>query len=274
MFQSLIISTPAAVLFLVTFLLQQLSTGIVTGVIRDTSGKPLFDVRVAAMAPPETAAGANVLLAISRTDPEGRYRLEVTPGKVFIVAGRIDMPTYYPASTDLAAATGIQVRSGYTTEGIDIRMSAESLVVPATSDRVLVVSLRNSTIRASNTPNRPTNLLDYLTGYFATQSPVLVFEFVGLNGRSANFKTAMGAFSYACADCSFFIRNGGVGTQTSDPGMLFKVSANGLSIDYTCFASRCEIAQLVSGFITLASLGRNQSGGIQPTDQVAFAIFP
>lgn len=258
-----------ALLLLQTSLTAQTAPGIVTGVVRNAGGQPQPNVRVAAMAPPAQTAGANVLVTISRTDEAGRYRLEVPPGEFFITAGRVDRPTYYPNSMEPATAKAIQVRAGSTLDGIDVSAAADSLVVPVSRAsasnpaRTVIASLP------------PTPLLPYLTGYSAAQAPKLIFEYITVIGRTAFFKTDSGSsFSYSCSACAFFVRYGGVGTQTTDPGMLVKVDPSGQSLEFTCVASRCPMAQFRDGRIVVSAIDRNQSRVIMATDQVGFAIIP
>src|SRR5262245_25457076 len=84
-------------------------TGVVTGTVRTLEGRPAIRIRVAAMARPETAtdlAGGSALASVSETDDEGRYRLEnIPPGQYYILAGRIDQPTFYPGTADMSTGT-------------------------------------------------------------------------------------------------------------------------------------------------------------------------
>src|ERR1051325_6112161 len=83
-------------------------SGVVTGVVRLPDGSPAPGVRVAAMVPPEVGfspGNASELAAIGKTDESGHYRLEDVPaGRYFIVAGRVDAPTYYPGVQSMGAA--------------------------------------------------------------------------------------------------------------------------------------------------------------------------
>jgi hypothetical protein len=57
----------------------QITTGTVSGEIRNRQGQPAAGVRVSAMAVPTTGAPANsgtALVSISTTDSQGRYKLE------------------------------------------------------------------------------------------------------------------------------------------------------------------------------------------------------
>src|SRR5213594_746337 len=89
-------------------------TGVVTGRIRKSDGSPAAGMRVSAMLAPEAgrsdAADAGALFSQTQTDELGRYRLEnVPPGRYYIMAGRVDAPTFYPGKEDILAATAISV---------------------------------------------------------------------------------------------------------------------------------------------------------------------
>jgi hypothetical protein len=102
-------------------------TGTVTGVLKDSDGKPLPGIRMAAVAKPESLAEAlasAAMSSIAETDPEGRYKLEnVPPGRYFIAAGRLDLQTYFPGTPDIAAAKEVSVTAGATTSGIDFALN-------------------------------------------------------------------------------------------------------------------------------------------------------
>ena len=97
---------------------QSLAGASVTGVVRDTGGKPLGGMRVAAMATSE-AGGTNTLMGIAMTDQTGRYRLEVPAGPYFIIEGRVEKPTYYPGVRSPEGAAVMSLASGSATTGLD-----------------------------------------------------------------------------------------------------------------------------------------------------------
>jgi hypothetical protein len=110
--------------FLFSFLLIQVPIlgtggGVITGVVRYPDGLPAVGIRVAAMAVPEQGvdfAGSSTPVSISQSDEFGRYRLENVPaGRYYIVAGRLDEPTYYPG----VAATSVSVSDDPSIEGTD-----------------------------------------------------------------------------------------------------------------------------------------------------------
>jgi hypothetical protein len=109
-------------LLLAIFLLQTLPTGAVTGTVRGADGKPSAGVRVYAIAlrdAGDTAKDATVLESLSETDASGRYRLDIPPGRYYIASGAVAAPTYYPDTTDKAAATPITIASAARLDGID-----------------------------------------------------------------------------------------------------------------------------------------------------------
>jgi hypothetical protein len=133
----------AAILFLQSQMpVQQIQPGAITGRLLSAKGTPEAGVRIAAV--PATEAekntGAAALLGISLTDQDGRYRLEnIPPGRYYIFAGLIDLPSYYPNAKTLDRATAVEVDSGVTLSGIDFSMArptsmtvAGRVAVPAT----------------------------------------------------------------------------------------------------------------------------------------------
>ena len=123
----------------------QVQPGTVTGRLLSSRGRPEAGVRIAAVpAADAEKGGAAALLGISLTDEDGRYRLEnIPPGRYFIFAGLIDLPSYYPSATTVDRATAIFVDAGVTLSGIDFSMSrptnmsvAGRLAVPSTMQPV------------------------------------------------------------------------------------------------------------------------------------------
>ena len=82
---------------------------------------------VSAMVIPEPGVGpgnASTLAALTQTDESGRYRLQdVPPGRYYIVAGRVDFPTYFPGGTNIADARSITVVAGGVVGDIDFVFS-------------------------------------------------------------------------------------------------------------------------------------------------------
>jgi TonB family protein len=116
-----------ALLLIATFLMQAVGQlpnqmGVVTGRLT-RNGQPAANVRVSAMVIPE--AGVSVsdvssLASVVLTDSDGRYRLEnVPPGRYYVTAGFLDIPTYYPGVASISSAKAVNVEAGSTTTGID-----------------------------------------------------------------------------------------------------------------------------------------------------------
>jgi hypothetical protein len=104
--------------------------GTVTGVLRTATGAPAVSVRVSALSRPEELtdlAQATSLAGIALTDAAGRFRLEnIPPGRYYVVAGNVDVPTYYPGVVAAKDATVIQVTPGATVPGIDFMLNNAS----------------------------------------------------------------------------------------------------------------------------------------------------
>jgi hypothetical protein len=142
-------------LFIAIFLAQgAASTGsaTLTGVVRDTAGKPLARLRVAAMSPPEIAGGTGALLSIGLTDETGRYKLEVPAGRYYIVAGRVDKPTYYPGASGPEGAVMVSIAAGSATNSLDFVVSAITGIVrdlagkPLAGMRVVAMEASNASV--------------------------------------------------------------------------------------------------------------------------------
>jgi hypothetical protein len=105
------------------------ASGVVEGVVR-AGGKPAAGVRVGATVPPDSTSDpffAAALASIAETDAEGRYRLEnIPPGRYYISAGRLDLPTYYPGTPSLREATIVSVASGATLSNVNISLDVVS----------------------------------------------------------------------------------------------------------------------------------------------------
>ena len=68
------------------------------------------------------------MASVSETDDEGRFRLEnIPPGQYYIVAGRLDLPTFYPGTLDLSSGTAIKIAAGETRAGMDFTLKESSV---------------------------------------------------------------------------------------------------------------------------------------------------
>jgi hypothetical protein len=149
-------------------------TGAVTGRLLSKNGAPAASVRIAAMPVPADNTGVPVLVSISQTDDDGRYRLaDLPPGRYHIFAGLIDHPNYYPGTASLADAAVVTIDPGATIAGIDFKLT------------------RPAAIRVSGRISGPANIPD-LAGRTVTLSP---------RGRGAALMTttldADGAFTFS-----------------------------------------------------------------------------
>ncbi len=119
-------------------LIPRADTGVITGIVRQQDGAGAAGVRVAAMVPPEAGLNArntSELAAIGKTDDSGAYRLEDVPaGRYYVVAGRVDAPTYYPGTSSPEGATVLSVSPGSTLDNIDFVISPESARAPDPRD--------------------------------------------------------------------------------------------------------------------------------------------
>ncbi len=99
----------------------QRQTGVVTGLLRTSTGLPLEEVRIALSPVDQSIAFGS--LEGGLTDSAGRYRLEKTPGRYYVLIGMNGPRFYYPGVTDLGQATAIQVTAGATIEVPDTVVS-------------------------------------------------------------------------------------------------------------------------------------------------------
>lgn len=110
--------------------------GKVTGVLKDSAGKPVAGIRMAAIARPDSLAEAvtsAAMSSLSETDADGRYTLEnIPPGKYYIAAGRLDLQTYYPGTPDMATAKELAITPGANLAGIDFTLGNSSFGRAAT----------------------------------------------------------------------------------------------------------------------------------------------
>jgi hypothetical protein len=105
-------------------------SGTVMGNLRTATGAPAVGVRVSAMAKPDNPAdlsSASSLTSLAETDETGQFRIEnIPPGSYYIVAGRVDMPTYFPGTNDVRGGRLVAVAAGETVFGIDFAIAESS----------------------------------------------------------------------------------------------------------------------------------------------------
>jgi hypothetical protein len=67
------------------------------------------------------------MASIAETDQNGAYKLEnVPPGRYYIVAGRIDVPTYYPGTLDMSAGKDVLISPGASITGMNFALKDNS----------------------------------------------------------------------------------------------------------------------------------------------------
>jgi ferric-dicitrate binding protein FerR (iron transport regulator) len=74
------------------------------------------------------------------------------------------------------------------------------------------------------------------------------FVITGLQGRTISFSNNKGeTFSYGCTDCSFVVSDNGVSkfVSTTEPGVEFKLSADGSTLTATCHAAPCSMGRWI-----------------------------
>lgn len=250
--------------FLLSVLLAQVQTGgTVSGVLRDTNGKPAPSIRVAlaeVSSTPDGAVPGSVLVSLATTSESGAYRLENIPaGRYFIVAGSVDRPTYYPGTAAFATARQISISAGLLVAGMDFVVRAESL------PREKFVYFSGSTQRR---PNQP-----------------LMFSFDSVNGQILSFKAADGSpLRYDCfgstipnppQDCNFLVSDPGImgGKPAPDMyGMAFRVKPGGREMEFTCQADSCTVETGATSVIR--TLGPHESSVIAMSLAATFTVAP
>jgi Spy/CpxP family protein refolding chaperone len=107
-----------------------LPTGTISGVVRMADGTPAAGVRVTATRA-DAADAVTAMASLTQTDATGRYRLEsVPPGRYYISAGRVDLPTYYPGTLSLTQGITVSVATAATVSDIDFVIQETSATVP------------------------------------------------------------------------------------------------------------------------------------------------
>jgi hypothetical protein len=102
----------------------QIVPGAITGRLLSGNGTPASNTRIAAMPVTEDKTTAPVLESIVQAGKDGSYRLEgIVPGKYYVFAGLIDLPSYYPGVSSLERATVITVEPGMTVSDIDFTLA-------------------------------------------------------------------------------------------------------------------------------------------------------
>jgi hypothetical protein len=109
-----------------TVLDAQRGTGAIAGRIRTPDGAPAVGWRVGAMDVADSAAGALSILSLTETDMEGRYRLEVPPGRYRVFAGSLELATFYPGGVNAGGARVVNVGGNADVAGIDFNLDHQT----------------------------------------------------------------------------------------------------------------------------------------------------
>lgn len=118
-----------SILALPIFLLLQglpIQTGTVSGVLRDSLGKPAPGIRISVTAR-SSDSDVPPLEGIATTDQDGRFILEgIRPGRYVVAAGWVDLPTYYPGTQNVTEASILTIESGVKVVAIDFTIKDTS----------------------------------------------------------------------------------------------------------------------------------------------------
>lgn len=90
------------------------------------------------------------------------------------------------------------------------------------------------------------------------------FSITGIQGRTISFSNGKNEiFSFGCADCSFVVSENGVSkaVSTSEPGVEFKLNADGSSLTATCHAAPCSMGRWLAGVSWTTGNGKTRGWG-------------
>jgi hypothetical protein len=125
-------------------------TGTITGVLKTATGEPAPGIRVTAMTLPDNTADAALSVSyggLTQTDEAGRYRLDnIAPGRYYVAAGRVDLPTYFPGSLDRAKGTTISIASKAVVPNIDFVVDEASFRLPGSEVTNFIGSITGLTV--------------------------------------------------------------------------------------------------------------------------------
>jgi hypothetical protein len=248
------------------FLFAQTSGGAISGIVRDAAGNPVTGIRVALMSEP------NVLANIGKTEASGYYRLEnIPPGRYYVVAGRVDTPTYYPGTLDLKMAQTILVTVGSSSVDLNFGILPQSLQPVAGERGYVNLALFTSNVR---------DLLQRLPGSLVTSTASTPFTFTldRLVGTRLFFTSESGSsLSAECEGCSVVVARHSVsslptGTNAvpSGPGIEFRVKDGGKEVEFVCRAGRCALGVSNGG----TAFKPGETGTIPASGSVLFHVVP
>jgi len=103
--------------------------GTVSGVIRTAAGTPASGIRAAAALPADANNNASdTLVRLTETNGQGRFVLEnIPPGRCYILAGRLDSPTFYPGTSEIAMGTIVAIAPGAVKSRIEFKLEEASI---------------------------------------------------------------------------------------------------------------------------------------------------
>jgi hypothetical protein len=222
-------------------------------VLRAADGKPAADVRVAAVPQTdtleETATGLT-LSSLVQTDTEGRYKLEnVPPGRYYVAAGRLDLPTFYPGTQSLAAGRTVLVSAGATVSEINFVLNANSAgradplsgIAPA---RLLALSLD---VRVEGGGKLPV-----LSG-----GKSVTLGLTPVTGTAPPQSVAINAGSFGVAP----------------PAVDYRVTVENLPAGYTVKSIKLDSKELQDRTLKLNGVGVTSTGPVGFTNFAAYSAF-
>jgi len=168
--------------------------GAITGRLLSVEGTPASNTRIAAVPVTEDKTAAPVLEGIVQTSRDGRYRLEgIAPGRYYVFAGLIDLPSYYPGVSSLDRATVITVEPGGTVANVDFPL-ARPTGVKVTGRILGPASLGNSEVKLTAMRNFPAGntsvardaTIDAKDGVFAFEGILPGNYFLNLSSRGSS----------------------------------------------------------------------------------------
>jgi 5-hydroxyisourate hydrolase-like protein (transthyretin family) len=121
----------------------QPGTGIVSGVLKTTDGRPASGVRVGAVDAEDPASTS--LLSVTETDANGKYRLTNIPaGRYYIVAGRLNALRYYPSGGDRSTAAEVEVGAARIRADVNFKVPGGSQRLGAASSPRVVAAANSA----------------------------------------------------------------------------------------------------------------------------------
>jgi hypothetical protein len=93
------------------------ATGVIAGQLRGVDGQPASRVRVA------VADDTGTLVSQGQTDASGNYQLtNIPPGRYYVTAGLIELPTYFPGALRAEEARTVIVTAAGAATGVDFAL--------------------------------------------------------------------------------------------------------------------------------------------------------